>query len=158
MTRRTLSGLILAAAMLVLCSQAAFALPETSAYFDQATQQVNFSITGGDVGTTYTIHVAPTGCVDTAAGGTVDLVGPDASGSVILNCLTPNSSGGVAVSFCMDVVCFDTKELGFNCRSNCGIYSSGPLPALSHWGMASLIVLLIGTAIWVVRRKKVPVQ
>lgn len=157
MNRRAFTLPVLAAvALLMFMSQATLAaLPEVFAAFDGETQSVNVWIVGGDA--TIDVHVIPSGCVDTAAAGSVAL-GPNGSASVPLECISAGSDGTIAVSFCQGEICFATVPLVIVCGADCTIYGAGKVPALSTWGILALVLVLIATSVWFIRRKRVTVS
>ncbi len=158
MNRRAFTLPVLAAvALLIFMSQASqAALPDVFAAFQSETQSVKVWITGGD--TTYDVHVIPSGCVDTAAAGTVYLVAPDDSALVPLECILADSDGTIAVSFCRGEICFETIPLVIVCNANCTIYGAGMVPGLNTWGILALVLVLVATSVWLIRRRRVPVS
>lgn len=157
MTRRSITrSLLITAIVLAFCAAPIWAVPTASVGFDQATQSVKVSITGG-ADTTYVAHVHGSGCLDTTT-QSVNLLGAADSGSVVIVCADPSSSGQVEIAFCLGEACFDTKYLTVICGSNCIISEAGHVPALSEWGLVLLILLIAASAIWVARRKRVPAR
>jgi hypothetical protein len=141
MNCRTITTSLLAAvAVLVIFSQPALALPETHIAFDPSDQTVKVGISGGDA-ITYTIEVIPSGCVDTVA-GTIDLIGPDDSGSVSLVCVGEDTNGKAQAAYCVGENCFDTKQVILVCRADCDLLEAGQLPALNKWSMLVLALVI----------------
>lgn len=154
MSRCSITRFLLATAIvLVICAAPIWAVPTASVAFDQATQSVKVSITGGD-DTTYVAHVRGSGCIDTTT-QSVSLHGAADSGSVAIVCVDSSSSGQVEIAFCLEQACFDTKYLTVICGSNCIISEAGRVPALSKWGLVLLILLIAASAVWLTRRKRV---
>ena len=143
-------------AVCALFAQPASAARETHVSYNPVTQTVDYSITGGDP-VTYTIHVLPSGCVDTTS-SPVDLQGPNDSNHVSISCVTSSSSGQIAVQFCEGVICFDQKTINFKCLDDCTIVAMPRVPATSIWGLIILSSLLILTAVVVIRRRRVTVK
>jgi hypothetical protein len=156
MTRRSITrSLLVTALVLVFCAAPIWAaVPTASVTFDQANQSVKVSIAGGD-DTIYVAHVSGSGCIDTTM-QSVNLQGPADSDSVTIFCTDSSSSGQVEIAFCKGEACFDTKYLTVICGSNCVISEAGHVPALSEWGLILLILLIAASAIWVIRRRRVP--
>lgn len=155
MTRRTIVASFFAImAALVLFAQPALALPDTRAVYDPSTQSIKLGISGGDQDFEYTIHLAAFGCIDVTL-DSLYLIGPEDSASVVVTCQEADSSGRVLISYCTDGPCFDTRVIYFTCRENCDVYSAGSIPALSEWGIIALVLLMVSSAVWIFRKKRV---
>jgi hypothetical protein len=154
MTRRAFFTFVLAAvAVLAFFAQPVLAQTQTSAEFDAATQTIKFSISNA-ADTTYDIHITKTGCVAEPE-ETVYLMGPEDSGSTALVCIDTSAAGQVTLAFCRGLNCFETRIINVVCNEDCEIYTPGAIPALSKWGMLVLLLLIVSTAVWMLRRKRV---
>jgi len=162
MLRNVITFLLAAMLLLLISFVPASALPETSVSFDEVNQEVMVSITDGNDGTVYTVKAGPAAgaCVDSIPGsGSIDLTGPDASGAIPVECIIAGGEGVIIVNFCMDINCFDTKYLVAVCDDDCNISAKAEgVPALTNWGIAVLVLFLIGTTAWVVRRRRTAVD
>ncbi len=130
---------------------------ETTCIFNEETQQIEYSISEGEVGVDYIIHVTPSlgGCL-TVDGTPPGITGPIGSASVGFICGGEGKST-VTVEICKDVLCFAIYELNFHCPEDCSNIRQirAGVPTMTYWGIAGLILLLIGSAVVVYRRKTV---
>jgi hypothetical protein len=156
MTTRSFSGVIMAVAVVLVLSVASAQAQTTSAEFDQATQTIKVSISGGSA-TTYTVHVRGSGCIDTLP-QTVNLDGPADEGSVSIACVGGASSGQAEIAFCIGELCFDTKYIQLICSPECVISEAGRVPALGEWGLFVLILLIAASAVWMIRKRRIPAR
>jgi hypothetical protein len=159
MTLRNVTSILATAVLLVTLAQPAMAQTQYEASFDPSTNEVNFSISNG-LEETYTVHVVPNGCVTvgSADADSVDMAGPENSGSIPVTCVTPESTGGLSVLFCIGPNCARTINLAMVCRSDCSMHAAGQVPALSTWGIVVLALMLIGSTVWVMRKRRASVH
>ena len=126
----------------------------TSCTYDFDTGTIQYAVTGGSAGQTYTISTIVTGCVE-LAGTPPDLTGPDDNNQVGVNCIEAGSTGRIQVDICANFVCFATYYLDFKCGGDCTVYQAPSAPSLSPWGLAGLLIVLLGGGLFFVRKRRV---
>lgn len=156
MTCRIVAFVFAVVVVSALLVQPVSAAVETTMYFDMATQSVIYELTGG-TGDTYTVHFTPSGCV----GGPADSAmhsGPGFSGSFPVTCGTPNGEGSIYVGMCLGTACFAEVDIPVICTADCHVYNAEMVPALTTWGTVILLLLMLSTAVWIFRKKRVHVS
>lgn len=126
---------------------------ETTCTFNKDTQELEYSVSDGEAGVTYEIHVYPDGCVD-LAGTPPTITGPAGSASVGLISNENNASGHTNVQICKESLCFSFYDLYFVSSSGGSLTQirSG-VPTMTYWGIAALILLISASAFFVIRKK-----
>lgn len=145
-------------AMAVLVLVALMALPATAeivttAVYNPATQQIEYSLTGGQNGVLYDIKAITSGCVDTL-NSPPDLDGPDDSDVVGVICNGPGA-GTIVIEFCEGPVCFSAIPVRLTCSESCAIRESMAVPGLTGYGLAALATVLLLTGAFLRRRRQV---
>jgi hypothetical protein len=137
-------------ALVVLLAQPAFALT-TTCEFNEATQQIDYSISDG-AGVEYNIDLkVNSGC--SVVGTPPNLNGPDDAASVDVSCEQAGGTGYVQFDICQGTLCFATYRFNFVCDGSCGIRQLGAVPSYTDWSIAGMIVILLLTGAVLMRRQ-----
>ena len=140
------------AALLVQSAQAAI---ETTCVFDEATQQLRYSITGGQAGVKYSVEVKmETGCSYLPTPPDT-LVGPTDSDTANVSCETPGGTGALRIDICQGAVCFVTYNFRFVCNGSCHVRELGGVPSYSQWSLAAILAILLTAGVVILRRRRV---
>lgn len=151
MRRNTLTAaLTFAVVALLVCP--AFA-QDTGIEYDPDTRLLKYWVKNGDPGTEYRIHITPSGCVEVAPSDTL-LDGPNDSAWVEILCVEPDGNGKVQVAFCVGENCFAMSQALFRCVPPCRIFLQEDVPLLTETGAAVLLLALVISAVWIVRRRR----
>jgi len=124
----------------------------TTAVYNPVTQQIEYSLTGGQNGILYDIKAITSGCVDTL-NSPPDLDGPDDADVVGVVCNYGPGAGTIVIEFCDEFVCFSAISIRFNCSESCAISESVAVPGLTGYGLAALAALLLLTGVLLRRRR-----
>jgi len=115
--------------------------------------QIEYSVTGGLGGATYTAHMTANGCVD-LTGAPPDLSGPADAQVVGVTCTSSSSTGSIYVEICEGPICFESFNLRFACNDVCEIIPlQGAVPSTGPLGLAILILTLIGAGLVLTQRR-----
>lgn len=150
--------LILALLAAVVLTAPASAAEVITVIFNDATDYLVYSLTGGDAGQAYIVTGAASGCVTMPPGDPPDLVGAVDKDSVKVNCASPNGTGTIALAFYKGSVSpaneKHAESYAFQCGASCQV-SGYPIPTLSEWALIALAVLLVGLlTYYIVRRRR----
>jgi hypothetical protein len=149
---RARGGLLFAAlALLFFISSGSVLALESTCTFDEVTQSIECTISGGNV-KNYDIKTYPAGCVDDPA-SIPQLTGPEDTQSFTLSCIQANGLGTLRVEICDDILCYDTFELYFRCDGTCEItqiYTS--VPSGTNWTLISIVFIILLSGIFVTYR------
>ena len=108
---RKLTGTITTILSIVFIFAANAIAIETTCTFNQETQELEYSVTDGETGVTYEIHVYPDGSVN-VAGTPPTITGPSGSASVGLTS-SGDTPGHANVQICKESLCFSIYDLYF---------------------------------------------
>ncbi|MFH1373322.1 MAG: hypothetical protein ABII79_05985 [bacterium] len=143
-------ALLLLAAFGLLAGSATAAVTATCE-FNETTQSLDYSISGGGAGLIYHISIVDEhGCVYLDAAP--ELTGPDDAASVAMNC-EGGGTAGLKVEICQGVLCFAQYQFRFVCDPSCQIRALGAVPSHSDWSLAGLMLLLLGGGAVVLYRR-----
>lgn len=147
------SAIVIVLSLILVLAAAPAAQITTTCEFNEATQQLDYTISGGIAGTNYTVTaVEAQGCVEMAAAPV--LVGPSDNNSVDLICKDNQFNGFLRVEFCEEgTLCFATYEFYLYCDESCVIHERDAVPSTSPLGLAFLILSLIGLGALVASRR-----
>jgi hypothetical protein len=127
----------------------------TTCVFNEATQQLDYSISGGAAGTNYTVSLSDgisTGCVEMSSAPI--LVGPSDNQSVDVLCTDNQFAGFLRVEFCVEgSLCFESYDLYFYCDESCVVHERDALPSTGPLGLAFLILTLTAAGALLVHRR-----
>lgn len=150
--RNIATGLLLVAALVLLGGSAAAQIEGTCIY-NETTGEIEYGISGGGSGNTYTVTMNVQGCVG-LDGTPANLVGPTDNQTIGLICNASGGFGSVHVEICEGAICFATFTLEFTCDGSCTIREvAGAVPSSSGPALAILILILIGSGVWLARRR-----
>jgi MYXO-CTERM domain-containing protein len=136
-----------------MVAQAAPAAITTTCVFNESTQSLDYSVTGGGAGLAYTLSVVTeSGNVQMPAAP--DLTGPNDAASVVLTCLGPLGTGQLTVDICQGAVCFTSYDFNFVSDANCDLFEAPSVSTSSNWSLAGLLVLLLAAGIVMIRRRQ----
>lgn len=145
--------LALVGALVLLGSTAAAEVVGTCTY-NQTTGELEYGITGGATGTTYTVTMTAEGCVG-LDGTPAALTGPDDNQSISLTCNAAGGFGKVEVEICNGAICFAAFQFDFTCDAGCTIHEvHGAVPSSGGPSLAILMLVLLGSGAWLVRRRR----
>lgn len=126
--------------------------------FNDATDYLVYSLTGGDAGQKYPVTGVASGCVSISPAIPDTLVGATDKDSVKVNCITPNSSGTIALAFYKGSVSpaneKHVESYAFQCGAACQV-TGYPIPTLSEWALIVFAVVLVALlTYYIVRRRR----
>ncbi len=128
----------------------------TTCEFNETTQQLDYSISGGQAGAEYTLSaVVIQGCVD--IGTPPPLSGPSDAKSVDVLCQDNRFNGFLKVEICQQSLCFATYDLYLYCDESCVVHERDAVPTTGPLGLAFLILFLTGVGV-VLGRRLAPIR
>jgi len=152
-----LSIYLLVGALSVCLSSAVFAEPMAESFtvtFDDAFDELDYSLAGGDNGVVYPVTALASGGV--TVGVPPNLTGPADSKSVSVSCSQPDGSGTVTlkiykVSVSPANLLYEITY-AFECKG--GVLTGYLIPTLSEWALIALAVLMLGLLTYYIVRKR----
>ena len=137
----------------LLVAQAATAQIVPTCVFNEDTQSLDYSISGGGAGLIYTLSViTESGSVQMPIAP--ELTGPTDNASVALTCLAPLSTGYLNVDICQGTLCFADYSFYFVSDASCDFSEAPSLSSYSNWSLAGLLLLLVAVGIVTIRRRQ----
>lgn len=147
------SAIVIGLSLILILAAAPAAQITTTCEFNEANQQLDYSISGAAAGTNYTVTaVVAQGCVEMATAPL--LVGPSDNNSVDLICEDNQFNGYLRVEFCeQGSLCFASYEFYLYCDESCVIHERDAVPSTGPLGLAFLILSMIGIGALVASRR-----
>ncbi len=137
----------------LLVAQAATAQINTTCVFNEATQSLDYSISGGGAGLQYTLSVVTeSGSVQMPTAPV--LTGPADNASVSLTCMGPLAAGHLNVDICQGTLCFDSYSFHVVSDASCDFVEAPSVSTYSNWSLAGLLILLVAVGIVTIRRRQ----
>ncbi len=157
-SRNAFRVMIVAVLASILVAVPLSAAEDITVVFNDATDYLVYSLTGGDAGQAYVVTGTASGCVTITPVDPPDLVGATDKDSVKVNCASPNGTGTVALAFYKGSVSPANEKAvasyAFQCGAACQV-TGYPIPTLSEWALIVFAVVLVALlTYYIVRRRR----